>query len=361
LSLLKAPHSLHTFNTSSILIMGGQAFAHVDGVDCPRMSPNHYYSIRTHLINTLKKVFTSVEVPREAPSKKDYGDIDIIVSDQVLLTKTSNLQLEELIRFPDMWERIEHLLGAKHHIAHSLTHSYAVPHPFVDDAFVQVDIELSPGQNTPDSKMLFEWTKFMKSDADLLQIIGICHRPLGLTCNDKGLYVRLEQIEPYNKKKALLFLTLDPEEAMKFYGFDTAKYQASFKTEDELFDWVSNGRFFSRHVFEGRTEKANDRARQNKRPMYKRFVEDYMYSHPDIGNTTRTREEVLEQALETFNVRVKYQAMIEEHNIKEAEEALWKEIRDVLPLEPKIAALNLVLRALKRWVVFEDGEYLLLL
>jgi hypothetical protein len=336
--------------------MGGQAFAHIKGVVCPRMSPEHYHWIRSHLSNTLEKLFIFVTVPREAPGKKDYGDIDFLVSHQVLLTNPSDVLPEELIRLPDMWTHIEHLFKAKHHISHSLTHSYAVPHWFVDGAFVQVDIELSPGQNTPECKQLFEWTKFMKSDADLLQIIGICHKPLGLTCNDKGLHVRLEQIEPYNKKKALLFLTLDPEEAMSFYRFDTTKYKAGFHTEEELFDWVINGRFFSRDVFEGRIEKANDRARQNKRPMYKRFVEEYMASHLDIGKSTWTRAEVLEQALETFNVRATYQAMIEEHNTKEAEEVLWKEIREALPLELQNAALGLVLKGLRRWVVFEDGE-----
>jgi hypothetical protein len=86
----------------------------------------------------------------------------------------------------------------------------------------------------------------MKGDSDLLQIVGVSHRPLGLTCNDRGLHVRIAEIEPYNKKKALLFLTRDPDKMIKFYGMDVAKYWDGFTDEKDLFDWATSGRVLPR-------------------------------------------------------------------------------------------------------------------
>jgi hypothetical protein len=196
----------------------------------------------------------------------------------------------------------------------------------------------------------------MKGDSDLLQIIGVSHRPLGLTCNDQGLHVRIAEIEPYNKKKALLFLTRDPDKAIRFYGLDSAKYRTGFTDENDLFDWASSGRFFSHKVFESRIEKHNDRARQARRPMYQQFVEDYMPSHSDRGAANHwTRQQVLEEALTAFDKKADYDAMMLEHHLKTAEEELWKEIKVTVPLQSN-NSLALALKGLRRWVVFEDDQ-----
>jgi hypothetical protein len=169
------------------------------------------------------------------------------------------------------------------------------------------------------------------------------------------LHVRVEEIEPYNKKKALLFLTRDPNKMIGFYGMDVAKYWSGFKDEDDLFDWASSGRFFSHKIFEHRVEKHNDRARQAKRPMYQRFVEEYMPAHADRGDAnTWTRYEVLQEALASFKKQAEYDSMMKEHSLKTAEEELWKEIKVTVPIQSN--SLALVLKGLRRWVVFEHGQ-----
>ncbi|KAJ4377451.1 hypothetical protein N0V83_000276 [Neocucurbitaria cava] len=329
--------------------MGGLAFANVvtgngKPPQVPRMSPELYRALSAEYQTRLEKLFEHVVIPREAPSKVDHGDIDFLV--EGIRPDASE---------SDIGTTIKDVIGAELHLPRGGSHSYAIPHPQLPDAYVQVDVELSPGDGTPDGPELFEWTRFMKGDSDLLQIVGVSHRPLGLTCNDRGLHVRVEQIEPYNKKKALLFLTRDPNEAMEFYGLDMDKYWVGFTDEEDLFDWASSGRFFSDDIFEGRVEKSNDRSRQVKRPMYRRFVEDYMATKPDQGNTNAwTREEVLQEALTFFNKHTDYSAMMEEHRNKEAEEELWKDIRATIPVEG--SSLALALKGLRRWVVFQEGE-----
>ncbi|CAG5160709.1 uncharacterized protein ALTATR162_LOCUS5889 [Alternaria atra] len=329
--------------------MGGLAFANVSKdpgkpVKIPRLQPALYKTLSTHYQRLLETLFERVVVPRDAPAKADHGDIDFLV---------------EGIRPPNtkdgIWSVIQSTLQADLHLPRGGSSSYAVPHPELPDAHVQVDVELSVGDETPESAELFKWTRFMKGDSDLLQIIGVSHRPLGLTCNDQGLHVRIAEIEPYNKKKALLFLTRDPDKAIEFYGMDVAKYWAGFKDEYDLFDWASSGRFFSHRIFEGRIEKHNDRARQAKRPMYQRFVEDYMPAHSNKGATSDwTRQQVLQAALTVFDKKAEYEAMMLEHHLKSAEEELWKEVKVAVPIQSN--SLAVVVKGLKRWVVFEGDQ-----
>jgi hypothetical protein len=326
--------------------MGGQAFVDVKSdtpILVPRMSPELYQKIAKDVQIKLEHLFNRVTVPRDAPGKKDYGDIDFLVD-----------EIRD-VQIPHIWSAVGKQLGAEHRVSRGGSHSFGIPHPDIPGAYVQVDVEISPGSGNPDSAAFFEWTRFMKGDSDLLQIIGVCHRPLGLTCNDQGLHVRVKEIEPCNKKKSLLFLTRDPDKAMEFYGFDAAKYWAGFRDEEDLFDWVSKGRFFARRIFDSRVEKSNDRSRQSKRAMYRRFVEEYMPAHSEVGQDKDwTRKGVLDEALDMFGKHEQYQAMLAEHNTKEEEEALWGRIRELLPVEGN--SLGEALKGLKRWVDFAQGR-----
>lgn len=325
--------------------MGGQAFSEVKSdapIIVPRMPLELYQRVAADVRSKLETIFHRVTIPREAPGKLDYGDVDFLVEGQ-RITDTN------------IWHSIASLLGAELHVSRGGSHSFGIRHPETPEAYVQVDVEISPRSGTLDGAELFEWTRFMKGDSDLLQIIGVCHRPLGITCNDRGLHIRVEEVEPYNKKQSLLFLTRHPNEALQFYGLDTSKYWTGFKDERDLFDWVSKGRFFSRAVFDARTEKSNDRSRQSKRPMYRRFVEEYMSTLSDAEESESwSRREVLEEALKTFGKRGQYNKIMEEHNQKEAEDALWRSIRDLLPVEGR--SLGTAVKGLRHWVDFKDGN-----
>tara|TARA_R110002003_G_scaffold534_6_gene20255 strand:- start:34113 stop:35273 length:1161 start_codon:yes stop_codon:yes gene_type:complete len=330
--------------------MGGQAFARTltawgKPPHVPRMSPKIYQKLLLECKSKLETFFSRVVVPRDAPGKSDFGDIDFLVGG----TKSRDSSHREI------WVGIKHVLGAELHLPRGSSHSYAIAYPDIPRAYVQVDVELSPGDGTAHGAELFRWTAFRHGDGDLLQIIGITHRSLGLTCNDKGLYFRVEEIFTDNKKKGLLFLTRDPDKMMEFYGFDIAKYHNGFTDETDMFDWATSGRFFSASEFAERTEKSNDRSRQHKRPAYARFVENYMPAHADKKASTKwTQEQVLKEALVNFDKQAEYTAMMEEHRNIKAEEQLWDTIRAVLPVQGN--SQKSALRGLRRWVVFENGE-----
>jgi hypothetical protein len=330
--------------------MGGQAFANTPTssgkpVQVPRLSPELYKSLCAKYQAILETVFERVDIPRDVPWKTSHGDIDFLVEGvRAPLTKDQ------------VWAVVQDAIKAELHLKNGPSHNYAVPHPEIPEAHVQVDVGLSVGDGTPESAALFKWTMFLNSYGDLLQIIGITHRALGIVCNDQGLYVRIPEIEPYNKKQALLFLTRDPDQAMEFYGFlDKDTYWAGFKNEDDMFKWISNSRFFSHETFGKRVEKSNDRARQTKRPMYQRFIEEWMPAHADLDQDIGwTREDVLEDAIITFGKQQEYAAMMEEHHLKNAEEELWKDVRAAIGVTSK--SLPTILKGLRRWVTFENGQ-----
>lgn len=316
------------------------------------MSLETYQQVTTDVTTKLKTLFNRVTTPREAPGKLDFGDIDILV---------------EGMRDPNdknIYKTIKELIDADYYVP---SHHFALKHPSIPDAYVQIDVEISPGSGTEDGAELFKWTKFMKGDSDLVQIIGVIHRSLGLTMNDRGLHVRVEEVQAYNKKKSMIFLTRDPDEAMDFYGYDKAKYHQGFMDETDLFDWATNGRWFFWKVYEDRDEVSKDRTRMIQRHMFRRFVKEYM---PACGKGTvgpRTSEDeagarddnplrkmVLEEALQTFNKRKEYEAVMMEHWTKGVEEALWLQINDSIPLQD--ASRGITLKGLKRWVAFEDGQ-----
>jgi hypothetical protein len=67
-----------------------------------------------------------------------------------------------------------------------------------------------------------------------------------------------------------------------------------------------------------------------------------------------TQEQVLKEALVTFDKQAEYTAMMEEHRNIKAEEQLWDTIRTMLPVLGN--SQKSALRGLRRWVVFENGE-----
>lgn len=330
--------------------MGGQAFAtfttkNGDPVRVPRMPPHIYKEVLRECKVKLEQFFERVLVPREVPGKSDHGDIDFLVDG-----------IRTPVAQSDLWATVQETLGADLYLARGGSHSFAILHPTEPNAHVQVDVELSPGNGTDSSAELLAWTYFMKGYSDLVQILGIAHRPLGLTCNDQGLHIRVEEIEPYNKKKALLFLSRDPNKVMKFYGLDADKYWTGFMDEEDIFKWAISGRFFSLEVFDSRVPTSNDKSRLIKRPMYRRFVEEFMLGLPNKRMTSRvwTRAEMLEEALRIFDKQTEYDMMIAEHHQKEAEEHLWKEVKGVLPVSGN--SLALALKSLRRWVIFDEGR-----
>lgn len=296
--------------------MGGHAFttSATDGpspLSTPRMPPDIYFVLRDQYLQLLSSVYTQTATPIEAPEKASYGDIDILVT----LPKSTSTSAESLAK----------VLGAERifTILRSPTTSFALPYPNLPNNYVQLDLHLSRPET-------FHWQLFHQSHGDLWSLLGTTIRPFGLTPNDAGLHVRIQEIEDLNRKKALLFLTCDPDAVLEFLGLNTDAHKRPFESVESMYRYVSGCRFFSDERYVRGERKANDRKRMVQRELYRAFIEDWLPENAHLvgqqkeKNAQLSCEGILQESLSRFGKREEYENRVEEWR-KEREELLAKQ------------------------------------
>ena len=276
--------------------MGGNAFTSGPApLSTPRMPPELYFSLRNHYINLLRTLYQKIATPIEAPGKDSYGDIDILVAcpcTEPLSEESVATSLKASRAFT---------------IQSSPTTSFAVPHPQLTSKFVQVDVHVCPDET-------FQWQMFHQSHGDLWNLLGTAIRPVGLTANDSGLHLRIEEIEPFDRKRSLVVLTREPREVVEFLGLQAGVFDKRFCNIDELYRFASSCRFFDPGRYRKDGLKANDRKRMAQRKVYQDFVErwipEYCGSEREENAARLDRSTVLKEALEIFRKERVYDAQL---------------------------------------------------
>ena len=276
--------------------MGGKAFSHGSNpLSTPRMPKAIYTLLRDEYVNLLSGLYSSVVSPLDAPGKDAYGDIDILVSNPLRQTNTQ-------------------ILADSLHAKASFTTpgnpstSFAVPYPGSKDDYVQVDVHEC-------TSATFQWEFCTASHGDLWNIIGTSIRAFGLTANNVGLYLRIQEIEDLDKKRSMVFLTSNPDSVLEFLGLDVESYWKPFATVEELYLYAAGMRLFKRERYVREILKANDRKRMAQRPFYRRFVDEWLPQQVDLGTEgrelTATRQSVMDEALERYGKRREYEEMLQ--------------------------------------------------
>ena len=208
----------------------------------------------------------------------------------------------------------------------------------------------------------FAWEAMVYSYGDLWHIIGVFITRFNLTINDRGLYLRVKEIEAKHKKDSLLFLTNEKGAMMQFLGLDKEAYERGFETLEELFQWAARSRFFRRRFFEKDVVSEKERKVREKRVMYGRFVKQWLPKQGKSSPEATTKQEendallatkVTEEALDAFNKRDEYTQMLASHRIRLSRDEIWKRVTRELPLEGK--DLGRVIVALKKQVRWDEG------
>lgn len=275
------------------------------------MPPEIYYRLRDHNLQLLSRLYTNIATPIEAPEKTSYGDIDILVS----LPKSTSISAESIAK----------VLGAERifSISGSPTTSFALPYPNLPKNYIQLDLHTSP-QST------FYWHLFHQSHGDLWNLLGTTVRPFGLTPNSAGLHIRIGEIENLNRKRALLFLSCDPDAVLEFLGLDADAYKRHFQSVESMYTYVCRCRFFSDERYVRGELKTNDRKRMAQRELYRAFVDDWLPGNAHLLEQQKekkaqlSREAVLEEALNRFGKRDEYEERLEGWR-KERRELLAKQ------------------------------------
>ncbi|KAF2220610.1 hypothetical protein BDZ85DRAFT_173649, partial [Elsinoe ampelina] len=327
--------------------MGGNAFNSAgsngqSSIAISRLSPAEYRQLKAHVRDVLHQFFQQVQSPAEAPEKADYGDLDFLVQTPLPSYR------------PDA---LESSLSAKAARTSGPVTNFAVPLQAEDSTHLlaQVDVHICHDGN-------IDWLTFHHAYGDIWQILGTIIRRYGLTANDKGLFVRIQEGEDRDWQKSMIFLTQDPQAVLAFLGLNWTTYDAGFTTLAATFHWLAQCRLLDPSAFK---EAATEHRQRNirTRPMFRRFIEDFIPTLPEPEpSSLPSRNDILHQALDTFNKQDEYDrkltAILAENREIKATSLLVETLKPQGEEMSKNLSknINLVVRAVKRWAYLSEED-----
>ncbi|KAI0768978.1 hypothetical protein BD413DRAFT_614023 [Trametes elegans] len=256
--------------------MGGNAFAaRVPDATFPRMPPPVYDALKAALLPIVQTLYMHVAVPREAPEKADFGDLDFVVSGprEGLTHDEVAGALRAALSVPMEGNRTSNFaipLDAFPDVARAWRESDL--RPLAEEGahvFVQVDV------NVCADKAQMDRTVFCHSYGDLSLMLGLLAQTAGLSL---GIY-GLKLVTPVGSPPQTFFLTDSMHAVLAFLGLSMERWESGFVTQDELFHWVASSPFAAPLA---ERLKASDmptaRERVEARPVRQRFVE-FMRTH----------------------------------------------------------------------------------
>ena len=250
-------------------------------------------------------------------------------------------------------EDIKQALGAEAHQKAGRTNCFAIQLSEDDDRYFQLDIQSC-------KKGSLEWASVIYGYGDIWHIIGSTVTRFDLAIDDSGLHARVKKIGGTNRKDCRLFLTSDPQEMMDFLGLDGLKYEKGFPTLDELFEWAVSMPYFRKNIFQKETTSADQQRIREKRPMYAKFVTEWLprattsngqiEEHETRVTPVDDGKDLLNKALLRFQKRKDYERLVEDQRKVALKDAMWKKIARVLPLQGKeIGQAMVALKSRLRW------------
>lgn len=131
---------------------------------------------------------------------------------------------------------------------------------------------------------------FKHAHGDIWNLVGSTIRPFGLTVDEEALWLRIPEIEAYDRNSAKVMLTKDPVAVLRFLGLAVDNFwEEPFPSVEAMFDYVTTCRLFwvrpMTEEDEGNVDgagvsggevgtkrlKHNDRRRMKGRPVYRRW------------------------------------------------------------------------------------------
>ncbi|KAK5064371.1 hypothetical protein LTR84_000204 [Exophiala bonariae] len=347
--------------------MGGHAFP---SAHTPRMPENVYRSVLEHVESRLKEHFEHVGHAIEGPEKFTHGDIDVFVATPInpshLLKPPGGQFLADIIQGKQFSKPSG---GSSVSILIDWPEEFASEIPTLNDdeepqdstgntksAHIQVDLTICSNSTG------LEWLLFLHAHGDLWAMLGGIIRRLGLTNSHKGLAIRIEETEGYNKERSRVTMTNDPYQVLRFLGLNIERYFKPFSTLDEMMSYVTTCRFHDPRRGAGKPReglKSNERQRANKRAAYTYWVDEYLPAHqndPCRRDAHKTRDEVIEIATRFFDLE--FTTRYDEQKKKIVHEFrasnMWSEIRKSIPTTGN--ELGRAMKGLKAVILATNSE-----
>ncbi|KAG6910670.1 hypothetical protein DXG01_008714 [Tephrocybe rancida] len=214
----------------------------------PRMPPLVYNTLKTRLLPRLQALYRHAVVPREAPEKISFGDLDILVTGP----RAPGLSLDYRV--------VQNMIGAQsvRHDVKIRTTNFAVPIAHGEwealnlgkeehearqaaggrDIFYQVDV------NACSDEAEHERIAFFHGYGDLGVIMSVTVRNLDptLVLGEKGLRLSINPLPHF-------VLSHSMDDVATFMGWSMDAWEAGFRTNREAFKWVASSHFFNPRGF----------------------------------------------------------------------------------------------------------------
>ncbi|KAL7783685.1 hypothetical protein V8C43DRAFT_172051 [Trichoderma afarasin] len=347
--------------------MGGSAFSSVvNPLLTPRMPKEVYEAIKSQCEGILRTLYSCVESPLEGPGKTDFGDIDFLLASPK----------PEASRGAYAIQTISKALGAERSITaggNEPAGSLAIPWPADKEdvnkeserKYIQIDVRVC------DTEHRLRWMLFKHGHGDLWNLLGSTIRGYGLTVDDSALWLRVPEIEESDRKRARIFLSSDPAKVMEFLDMPMDGYwDKPFSRVEDMFDYASRCRLMwvspVAQEPDAKKLKANDRRRMNYRPVFRKWVDEFLPECRRLGKFPErkyTREQVTEEAFSVFGVEKEFNTRRKEFLLERQRDFIWNtSIKGSVP-EPKstdhrdILYRSCLVKALKKIILEDDTSF----
>jgi hypothetical protein len=259
--------------------MGGRALSAV----ARRMERNEYLQLSEELLSGVAKVAGEyrVEILPSYFSKRDFGDIDVLV-DQRLRPREG--QLLEAI-------------GAVESTHNGSTTSAGL----LRNGLIQVDLNYTA----------IEWFDFARGYFgfnDLGNIIGRVAHWAGFKLGHKGLRYVVRDDENPDYVMSELTITRDWDQALNLLGYDPEEYRyganGGFQEPADMFRFAVSSRYSSRNIYLLENASSATRTRDRKRTTYREFL--LWLDHPGITLNTEVeskadiRDSIMNEAMKQY-------------------------------------------------------------
>jgi hypothetical protein len=238
--------------------MGGNALKLVKTRRCSR---EEFDELSNELIDILNKKFNRVEIPSFFKEKESFGDIDILVC--------SNDEYNILNYIVDTFKPNE-----IYHNGNCCSFDYKG---------IQIDIITTIPEN-------FDSLYMYMGFSDLGNFLGRIAQYLGVRYGDKGLYYK------HSFKGSFvgdIIISKNQKEIYEFLGLSYDRYLEGFNKLEDIFEFVTTSKYFTKGMFQMDTLNATNRHRNSKRDSYVNFLEYIKDKEDKISIKPETNQDVI--------------------------------------------------------------------
>ncbi|KAL5615573.1 hypothetical protein BROUX41_005616 [Berkeleyomyces rouxiae] len=366
--------------------MGGRAFP---DLWTPRMPAAVYHHVRAQLHSQLGAVFADLGTPVEGPGKTDFGDVDILVAsprdptpsmialfkviEKTLQPIATNVALADssinlAIPWPTEFPAPEQPPAAApiaETLRESALASVSSPEREQCSVFIQVDIHI---YNSTES---WKWALFRHSHGDFWAMLGTIVRPFGLSAGDTALYLRITEIEKFDRKRGRIFITDEPDAVLKFLGLESkgSFWEGPADSDEALFEYVATSPLFyvspnndSAKDQEALSSKHQKRAKS--RPCYNKWLTEFFPRCREQGRFTTprvTKEQIQKTLYDTLgdDLRREYETTRDNFLDEQAANKWARTIRSFFKSQnlPSAFIYGSLVKAFKQILLHRDPTY----